>query len=186
MNIVGKKVLLRAIEEEDLPMLHIWANDPEIQQVLGGWHFPTNKQDQRKWFESLSCQSKDQRFAIEVEGIGLVGTSSITGIDWKNKNAFFGLMIGNISNRGTGIALDACLATTRYVFNELGLNRFESDLTEANQRSFMFMTKHCDWKLEGRRPEWFFRDGRWHDKLLLGITRQQFLESEINQAYWRD
>jgi RimJ/RimL family protein N-acetyltransferase len=36
MNILGKKVLFRAIEKEDLPLLHKWANDPEIWYMLGG------------------------------------------------------------------------------------------------------------------------------------------------------
>jgi RimJ/RimL family protein N-acetyltransferase len=29
MNLIGKNVLLRAIEKEDMPLLHKWANDPE-------------------------------------------------------------------------------------------------------------------------------------------------------------
>ena len=36
MNIEGRHVLLRAIEREDLPLLQRWANDPEMQRLLGG------------------------------------------------------------------------------------------------------------------------------------------------------
>ncbi len=42
MNIKGKYVTLRAIEVEDIPLLHKWANDPDIWYMLGGWHFPSN------------------------------------------------------------------------------------------------------------------------------------------------
>jgi len=34
MNIHGKKIILRAIEEEDLALIHQWSNDPEINYNL--------------------------------------------------------------------------------------------------------------------------------------------------------
>ena len=36
MNIRGKKIELKAIEIEDLSLLHKWSNDPEINYMLGG------------------------------------------------------------------------------------------------------------------------------------------------------
>ena len=59
MNIRGKKVVLRAIERQDLELLHKWSNDPEINYMLGGWHFPSSMQDQEKWFASLSLNSNN-------------------------------------------------------------------------------------------------------------------------------
>ena len=102
MNILGKKTLLRAIEPEDLPQLLAWANDPDIQTKLGGWHFPSSAEDQRKWYASFSLGSRDQRFAIETAEHGLIGTANLVDIDWKNRNAFHGLMLGNKDTRGKG------------------------------------------------------------------------------------
>ena len=42
MNIKGKKIILRAIEEEDLKILHQWANDPMTQDMIGNLHFPSS------------------------------------------------------------------------------------------------------------------------------------------------
>ena len=49
MNIIGKKVILRAIEEKDLKLLHKWSNDPAINYMLGGWHFPSSLQNLEGW-----------------------------------------------------------------------------------------------------------------------------------------
>ena len=65
MNIKGKIVTLRAIENRDKELLHRWSNDPEITYMLGGWHFPSSLTDQEKWIDSLSVNSLDQRFAID-------------------------------------------------------------------------------------------------------------------------
>ena len=54
MNIKGKKVVLRALEKSDLPLIQKWSNDPEIQYWLGGWHFPSSMAIMEKWFERIS------------------------------------------------------------------------------------------------------------------------------------
>ena len=36
MSIKGKIVTLGAVEEEDLPTLHRWGNDPDLGALLGG------------------------------------------------------------------------------------------------------------------------------------------------------
>ena len=61
MNIVGKKITLRAIEESDLELLHQWSNDPEIWYLLGGWHFPVSLESMKIWFEALNNNKFNQR-----------------------------------------------------------------------------------------------------------------------------
>ena len=41
--------------------------------------------DQQKWFESLSVGSLHQRFAIDTEELGLIGTANLVDINWKDK-----------------------------------------------------------------------------------------------------
>lgn len=184
MNIRGKHVLLRAIEREDLPSLNRWANDPEIQHMLGGWHFPTSMRDQDAWFSSLNCKSVDQRFAIELPGLGMVGTANLVSIDWKNRNAFHGMMLGDKDIRGKGYGIDTIMAMMRYAFDELGLMRLDTDMIEYNYASLGVYINKCGWIEEGRRPEWFFRSGRTWDKVLVGTTRDRYREFVDANGYW--
>lgn len=174
MNIIGEHVILRAVEEGDLPKLQEWANDPTIQSMLGGWHFPVGAQDQKKWYESLSVGSTNQRFAIDVPGHGIVGTANLVNIDWQNRTAFHGMLIGDASLKGKGIALDTLKSIMKYAFDELGLERLDSDMIEYNVRSIEFYTRKCGWKVEGTKPSWYFRKGRRWDKVIVGITRGQY------------
>ena len=52
MNLVGKKVVLRAVEREDLDMLRELTNSSDFEKMIVGWSFPISKQDQEKWFET--------------------------------------------------------------------------------------------------------------------------------------
>ena len=174
MNIKGKITTLRAIELEDLPLLQKWANDPEIQYWIGGWHFPTNYEDQKKWFSGLSANSLHQRFAVVSEDLGLIGTANIVDIDWKNKNAFHGMLLGDKDIRGKGYGVDAVMALMRYAFEELGLERLDGAMIEYNEASLKMYIQKCGWVVEGRKQNWYFRKNRFWDKIVVGITKQDY------------
>jgi len=183
MNIHGKHVLLRAIEDTDLSKLQAWANAPDIQTMLGGWHFPTSARDQQAWIASLSCQSTNQRFAIVAGDLGVVGTANLVSIDWKNRNAFHGMLLGEES-RGRGLGVDTVMAVMRYAFDELGLERLDTDIIEYNAPSLRLYLERCGWTRDGVRERAYFRKGRWWDKVLVGITRERYLAHAAATRYW--
>lgn len=184
MNIVGKRVVLRAIEREDLLKLQQWANDPEVQQALSGWHFPTSMEDQQKWFSSLSCTSINQRFMIESSDLGAIGTINLVSIDWKNRNAFCGFMLGEKTCHGKGYGTDAMMAIMRYAFDEIGLARLDGDMVENNSHSLHVCTKKCGWIVEGRKSHGYFRQGKYWDKIIMGITSHQYHSFVERTGYW--
>src|SRR5690606_30326915 len=148
MNIKGNKVLLRAIVKEDLPLLQKWSNDPEINYMLGGWHFPSNEVDQEKWFNGLSLNSNNQRFAIETEDLGLIGMANLVDINWKDRNAFHGMLLGDKDMRGKGYGVDTILTINKYAFEELGLMRMNGSMISYNEASIGVYTKMCGCMLE--------------------------------------
>lgn len=184
MNIKGKLVTLRAIEREDLPLLNQWANDPEIQYWLGGWHFPTNLDDQQKWYSSLSANSLHQRFIIETRDLGIIGTANLIDIDWKNRHAHHGMMLGDKEIRGKGYAVDTVMAIMKYAFEELGLVRLDGSMIEYNVASIKMYLGKCGWKEEGQKKNWYFRKNRFWNSIIVGITKEDYIEHIHNTRYW--
>lgn len=185
MNIQGKIVTLRAIELSDLPLLAKWANSPEIWHWLCGWHFPYSTLSTENYIKNINNNNqKYQNFAIDTKEFGLIGTTNLVDIDWKNRNAISGIMIGEQNAQGKGYALDAIMAIMRYAFKELGLNRLDADMIAYNERSIDFYMRKCGWQLEGRKKDWFYRNGQYYDKVICGITHQQYDEFLKNNPYW--
>lgn len=185
MNVIGKNVLLRAIEERDIPELNLWSNDPELWKMLGGWHFPYSVGDTKKWFENINNHDhKNQIFSIESEDGTLIGTANILNIDWKNRNAFHGMMLGSKKARGRGYALDTVMAIMKYAFEELGLNRLDGDMISYNKLSINFYKKRCGWEVEGIKKNWFYREGGYHDKIIVGITKEKYFKHVKDTRYW--
>lgn len=184
MNIKGKKVVLRAIEEKDLEALHKWANDPDIWYMLGGWHFPGSMAYMKKWFMSVEDDPLNKKFAIDTPDLGLIGTVNLVDIDWKNNHAFTGLMLGDKEIRGKGYGVDTFMAIERYAFEELHFERLDGSVIEYNNIALNMITKKCGWKVEGTQRNWYYRKNRYWNKLIVGITRQDYHELIEKTKYW--
>jgi RimJ/RimL family protein N-acetyltransferase len=183
MNILGKKVTLRAVEPEDLPLLHKWSNDPNIWYMLDGWHFPVNVISQKAWFENASKDQNNIRLVIDTPDLGVIGSINLTNIDWKNNHAFTGLILGDKDIRGKGYGVDAFMAIERYVFEELHFERLDGSVIEYNETAYNFTLK-CGWKVEGRQRNWYYRKNRYWDRIVFGITRQDYFELIEKNKYW--
>lgn len=187
MHILGKKIKLRALELEDIEKLNLWSNEPELWKLLGGWHFPYSKRNTEKWLLSINDNNLHNHvFGIEDDNANLVGTANLINIDWKNRSAFHGMMIGDKSNRGKVYAFDVVMAIMRYSFDELGLERLDGDMIETNQLSINFYTKRCGWKVEGRKENSFYRQGKYFDRIIVGITKKDYYELIEKNNYWNN
>jgi RimJ/RimL family protein N-acetyltransferase len=155
-------------------------------RLLGGWHFPSSKASTRAWFDKLLGDTLNQRFAITTEADGLVGMANILDIDWKNNHAFHGMMIGSEAVRGKGIGVDTIMTIMRYAFDELHFARLDGSMVEFNEASLAVYCRKCAWKEEGRQRNWYFREGRYWDRIMVGVTAEDYRELVARDRYWAD
>jgi RimJ/RimL family protein N-acetyltransferase len=176
MNIVSNNLVLKPIEEEDLDLLQKWSNNPEIQYWMGGWHFPTSKSSMKEWFDRINKDQNNIRFSIHHEELGLIGTTNIVDINWKDKNAFHGMLLGDLEIRGKGIGKDVVMMIMKYAFEELGLNRLDGSIIEYNGASKKLYIEKCGWEIEGVQKKWYWRKNKFWDKYIVGITKDRYFE----------
>ena len=184
MNIKGKVVTLRAIEESDMDLLKNMLNDEEIERLVGGWAFPISSYQQRKWYEDNINNNKNVRFIIETKEDGAIGLATLTNIDWKNRVAFHGIKLANKKYRARGIGTDSVMAIMRYAFNELQLNRLDGAIIEYNEGSKKLYCEKCGWKVEGIQRKKIFKSGRYYNRIIVGILKEDYEELTENNNYW--
>ncbi len=184
INIHGKKVTLRALELEDMEALRSYHNDPVVASLVRGWSFPISSYQQKKWYESMIVDKTNHRFAVETEEEGFIGISTLTSIDIKNRSAQQGLIIGNPDVRGRGYGLDTIMATMRYAFEELQLNRLDGDIVETNLASLHLYLKKCGWVEEGRLRQYVYRNNQYYDGIMVGILKDEYLKLCKETNYW--
>lgn len=185
MNIHGRKVVLRAPELRDVELLNRWSNDPEIWNGLGGWHFPFSTLSTEAWVKGADNGSlRGHVFMIDEPELGLIGTANLVNIDWKNRNALHGMMLGDKETRGKGYGTDTVMAIMRYAFDYLGLERLDTDIIEYNEASLKLYLGRCGWVEEGRLRRWHYRNGRFYDKIVIGVTRSDYDALIQRTRYW--
>jgi RimJ/RimL family protein N-acetyltransferase len=115
-----------------------------------------------------------QRFAIDNEETKIIGIANLVNINWKDRNAFHGMLIGDKSSRNKGYGVDTVMAICRYAFEELGLIRLDTTIISCNEPSINLYTKKCGWSVEGVKKNYYFRKNTWWDQLILGLTAHDY------------
>lgn len=174
MNLHGNKIVLRALEVQDMPFLREMINDPEMEKMVVGWSFPVSEKQQLDWYNRIIGDNINIRFAIEYEN-RFVGVSTLTHIDWKNRAAHQGIKLCKDTPKGKGIGTEAVMVTMKYAFEELQLNRLYGSILEYNIASQKLYTK-CGWKIEGTYRQSVFKNNEYHDELAVSILRGEYFD----------
>lgn len=175
MKIIGGRVILRAIEIEDLEFLRDMINDPELADSVAGWGLPVSKTQQMDWYQSVSKDRDTIRLIAENNDGVRVGYVSMAPIDFKNRT---GTMIGlklPKEFRSKGYGKDIFTALSKYCFYTLGLNRLEGEHLATNEASYKFHI-NLGWKLEGVRRRAVFKNNQYIDMNMMGLLKEEFEE----------
>lgn len=184
MNLKGKVVHLRAIEENDQELLLSMINDAQIEKMVGGYSFPTSLKQQMQWFNTVSNDSNNIRLIIETEKDGAIGFANIVNIDWKNRTAFHGIKIASREFLSKGIGTDTVMTIMRYAFEELNLNRLEGTILEYNKPSQGLYINKCGWVVEGKKRNSVFKNNQYNDEILVSILKEEYLKLIKENNYW--
>ncbi|MCI8747553.1 MAG: GNAT family N-acetyltransferase [Lachnospiraceae bacterium] len=182
MNVYGKKIYLRAMEPDDMEMYRDMINNPDIEKMLGGgWSFPVSRKEQMLWYDKAVIDKTNLRFTIVIqETQEAVGMVNLVDIDWENGTAFHGIRMNK--EKGKGYGTDAVMALMRYAFEKLRLVRLDTTIIEYNVIS-QKMYQKCGWIIEGKKKKASFRDGKYFDLFLVGVTDEEYYEVKEKLGY---
>lgn len=176
--ITGAKIELHAIEPEHILAMNEWINDPALNRFLNR-HIPQSVSSTKEWVDSLPADPNNHVFAVLTKKGSLIGTVGLHEIDWKNRHAKLGIVIGNAKYHGRGYGEDTVNTLLRFAFHELNLHRITLEVFAFNKRGAACYEK-CGFRNEGVLRDAIYRDGKFHDSIFMGVLRKEFdkLEKE--------
>jgi RimJ/RimL family protein N-acetyltransferase len=175
--LVGERVRLRGVRDDDLPALAIWEMDPGRLITLSNWAAPPSEGAAKERIRKRSAnESDDLGFAIETLGDppALVGRIwlSTAGACPKDRRAAVGIALGR-EYTGRGYGTDAMRVIVSYGFRELGLHRIQLGVALFNIAGIRAYQK-AGFVEEGRYRESVLHDGRWYDEVLMSILDHEW------------
>lgn len=170
ITLEGGRILLRALEPEDVDILYRWENDTRI------WHLSnTVAPFSRFVLEQYVMNSHEDiyktrqlRLMIETtEQPKTVGSVDLFDFDPSHRRAGIGLIIAP-EERRKGFASEALELLIDYCFATLMLHQVYCNITPDNKASLELFQKK-GFKIIGSKKEWLLINNRWHDELLLQL-----------------
>jgi RimJ/RimL family protein N-acetyltransferase len=179
--IEGRKVRIRAIEKTDIDEIMGWVNDPQVKENLL-MRYPVSRYQEEKWIENALDDDgqKNKVFALETKEGVYLGGIGLHRIDWENRNAEAGIVIGKKEHWNKGYGTDAMMAILDFAFNQMNLHRVYLRVFEYNQRGVRSYQK-CGFKKEGALREDRYIRGEYRDTILMGILRDEFNKKPNNR-----
>jgi diamine N-acetyltransferase len=174
MNPELKKIKLRALEPEDVDLLYIWENDPEIWKV-SNTVAPFSRYVLMKYIESSHqdiYETRQLRLMIDLtvnsNHIKTIGAIDIFDFEPLHQRAGIGVLIGESVERGKGYADLALKKLIEYCFNTLYLNQVYCNISTSNTPSIRLFKKNGFHEI-GIKKSWNKTKNGYVDEIMLQL-----------------
>jgi len=149
-----------------------WMNDPDVTRFLLHSAGVTPGMEE-EWFQKAQKRDTDYAWAIHDDRNRHIGFTGLHRIEWRDRRAVSGIIIGDKEAWGRGYATDAMRVRTKFGFEVLNLHRIESEALIENIASQRALEK-AGYKREGvfRKRVWI--EGQWHDTIRYAILDEDY------------
>jgi RimJ/RimL family protein N-acetyltransferase len=175
--LTGDRVVLRAIQREDVPRLYelfedlefkyLIQNDPPMPQSLAA---AEAEFDQRV----ESGNPNTSFFVIETDGV-VIGSGGLHEIDHFRRVCEIGIGLGR-EFWGQGFGQDAVKTLVDYAFTHLNMNRVALEVLADDERA-VGAYKKAGFVEEGRLRDYSWVNGQYEDGMIMSILRRDWKPS---------
>lgn len=163
-----KRVVLRAVEPEDLDLLYRYENDKELWR-FGSTLAPYSRKQIHDYVASYSADIYAERqlrlMIADADSGETVGTVDLTDFSPIDMRAEVGILIDACYQR-MGYGFAALEALIHYCRVTLQLHQVYALVPVVNSAS-MALFRKCGFKTSGRLRSWLRRSGAYSDVILL-------------------
>lgn len=172
----SERFQFRKMEESDIETYHAWRNDLDVMKTTNLSLDLYSLDETRQFVENIILHSASSKSYIieEREGNKPIGITSLINIDTKNRNAECIIDIGEKQYWGKGYGTEALKMLLEYAFLELNLHRVSLRVFSFNERA-IHIYKKLGFMKEGVIRESLYRNGKWHDIIIMGVLKQEYL-----------
>ena len=166
----GYGVYLDTLKREKLEVYRHARNDSAVMTWCRQYKL-IDSDSQVEWYDRQRKDPTVVMFEVIAHGEP-VGVAGLTGIDLINRRAEFSLYLFP-KKQGKGLSKPALKTLFLYGFDVLGLNLIWGETFEHNHASDIFLDLGMNF--EGRRKDFYFRDGRFIDAHLFSVRRDDWM-----------
>lgn len=173
--LAGEKVVLRSISEDDVTQRYLdFLNDKVVTKFLDVGR-KEHSIDNLKSYVKEKISKEDCVFlAIIDKKSGMhIGNVKMEPIDYDNRKAEIGIMVGDQNFLGKGYGTEAMRIALNFCFQDLDLERVTLGVIADNIPAIKAYKK-VGFVQEGVFREDVIRDGEKYDRIFMGLLRKEY------------
>jgi len=175
----GKRIYLRPLLKSDINKKYLsWINNSQAAKFIDANRFPLTQKDLMDFYKQVEKNRRDVMFAIVIKNKNThIGNIKLGSIDYIHRYGDIGILIGDKKFWGRGYGGEAITLLLDYAFNRLNLNKVILGLFANHKAAIKCYTK-AGFKVEGRTRKLLYFDGKYVDKIWMGILKEEFNRSK--------
>lgn len=175
-TLIGDRIVLRPITVEDAPAMFASLSDEESMRLTGTQQSFTFEQVEQ-YCQKIGVADDRVDFAITLKGDDTyIGEAILNEIDWTNRAANFRIALASETLFGKGYGTEATRLVVEYGLRTLDLHRIELEVFDFNPRA-QHVYEKVGFVVEGVRRDVLLWDGEYHNAIVMGILKDEYLES---------
>jgi RimJ/RimL family protein N-acetyltransferase len=174
-KLIGKKCYLSPVDFDDVSKYYEWINSPETSIYLTLFDSVITLQQELSGLEAMcKPESNNRIFAIvDISTNNLIGNCGLHHVDLVNRNAEFGIFIGEASYLNKGFGEEATRLVLDFGFYALNLHNIWLRTFSFNKRA-QKMFARIGFKEMGRKREVKIMGEKKFDEILMDILSSEF------------
>ena len=171
-SIVGDKVMLRALREEDAEFFTRWHNDPEIMFECGFSDTTTLESEINK----IRSPEKEDRdwYAITDLSDKIIGETGFLRMDHYWHRTDMSMIIPNPEDQGKGYGHEAGNLMLDRAFRYYEFNRIAVGVVALNTPGLKYW-ESLGFRKEGIEEQGYYHSGEFSDFILMRILKSEYI-----------
>ena len=166
------------LEKEHLETVMRWRIKPEVSQYMIT-DVEYKLENQCRWFERIANDSTYRYWLISYQGI-FIGLINLAAIDRIHLRCSAGYYIGEMEYRQLGAMIPPYLYN--YVFREMKFRKIYGEVMSENKKVLQMHKMH-GFRQVGVYRDHIFKNGSFHDVVLIELLSETWLEQKRYQRY---
>lgn len=172
----GIAVRLRPLRADDWRVSVNWRNDPRVRDYVLSYRLPVTPEMEATWVERQRTDQSRQRIVLGIEECArdaLVGYAYLQDIDWIDRVAELGILLGERPCWGKGLGREAVALMLGYAFGTLDMERLWVRVAAYNGAALRLFGA-MGFTREGELRNHLYFQGARHDLIVMGLLRHEW------------
>lgn len=171
----GHNVLLSPLSKKhDLREYANWLNDQETVLFICSGRFPATLEGLEDYIDSYKARTDGMLLGIFLKKtMKHIGNITLSQINWKDRHADIGILVGDKEARGKGYAAEAIKLIVEHAFCKLNLHKLYAGMVKDNKASERAFKK-AGFRTEARFKKHFYLNGEYLDCYKMGLLKEEY------------